>query len=100
MGASLSLRCFNRFGSSLSVFGNCRFGSTVSVFDNLCLGTDKHINFEGWKIGWDAGNNKYTFLKDGVAQQPITITPTGGMLHGTWTVESIVSASDRFLKRE
>jgi len=100
IGSSLSLRTFNRLGSSLSVFGNVRLGSRLTVFDNLCLDPSQKIKFEGWSIGWDAGTSKLQFTADGVAQPPLQMSTTGGELHGTWTVESIVSASDRRLKRQ
>lgn len=100
LGATLSLRSFSRLGSSMSLLGNVRLGSSLSIFDNICLHTDKVAKFEEWSIGWNAGSSMMQFLKDGVAQPPLTISPTGGQLHGTWTVESIVSASDRTLKRE
>jgi len=100
MGASLSLRSLARFGSSMSVVGNIRCGNQLAVFDNLCLSADKVVDFEGWKMSWTAATSKLIFKADSASQQPLTITPTGGELHGTWSVESIVSSSDRRLKRE
>jgi len=84
----------------MSLFGSVRLASSLSVLDKLCLNTGNVAKFEGWSMGWDSGSSKLRFLADGVVKPPLTITPTGGELHGTWTVESIVSASDRRLKHE
>lgn len=100
LGASLALRCLARLASSMSVFGCTRFGSTVAILDKVWLTPDKIVKFPGWSMAWDAVNSKFNFHADGVTKPPLVISPTGGELHGTWTAESIISASDRRLKRE
>jgi len=100
IGSTVSLRNLARFGASLSVLGATRFGQTLSVFDSVCIHPDKIVKVPGWSIAWDQSNAKLKFLKDGVSQQPLTVKPAGGDLHGTWMAESIISASDRRLKHD
>lgn len=102
MGSSLALRSFSRFGASMSIVGVARLGSRLSVFDNICMSPDKLVTFPegGWSMGWNNAASKLEFLKTGVTKSPLTLNSAGGDLHGTWSVESIVSASDRRLKRD
>jgi len=100
MGSSLSLRTFARFGSSLSVMGSVRLGSRLTVFDNICLDSSKVAKICGWSIKFNTAASRFQFIADSGGEIPLSITPTGGELHGVWSVESIVSASDRRLKRE
>eukprot|EP00928_Gymnodinium_smaydae_P084009 TRINITY_DN6723_c4_g1_i3.p1 TRINITY_DN6723_c4_g1~~TRINITY_DN6723_c4_g1_i3.p1 ORF type:complete len:352 (+),score=51.27 TRINITY_DN6723_c4_g1_i3:43-1098(+) len=99
MGASLSLRSFATIGAALSVVGIVRLGSTLSVFDSMQLSPGKAIRWPGWSVSYNVAGQKFAFTPDGGAS-PISITPTGGSLHGTWTTESILSSSDERLKRD
>jgi len=98
LGSSLSLRGFCRIGSAISLRGIGRIGSHLSVRDCLCVTTDALLQMPSWNIRWDSGASELQF-KTGTAK-PIALTATGGSLHGTWMSESIISASDRRLKRE
>jgi len=99
LGASLSLRSFARLGASLSIFARTQFGSTLSMYDGVSMAPGKVVAFPGgWTISYDAANSKMEFRKN-AGNPAFVITPTGGNLHGTWHAESIISASDRRLKR-
>lgn len=96
-GSSLSLRSFARLGSSLSVFGQFRLGSTLSILDNLYLGSGLHFGTGNTYIHFDAGSSELRIIASG--NKRLSLSGTGGTLHGTWASESIISASDRRLKR-
>jgi len=99
VGSSLSLRSFCRIGSAISLRGMGRIASHLSVGNALCITTDKILKLDDtWTINWDIGASQLQF-KVGAAK-PLHLTATGGSLHGTWMSESIISASDRRLKRE
>lgn len=99
VGSTLSLRSFSRLGSSLSVLGNTRMGSHLSVHDCLCIKTGNVLSLPGsFSLAWDSVSSEIQ-AKVGT-YKPLAITATGGSLHGTWSSESIISASDRRLKRE
>jgi hypothetical protein len=104
LGASMSLRSLVRFGSTLSILGGARLGSCISVFDEARLQTGKVIKFTSgspsppwWQMNWDTATNKFDFSLNSAI--PFSITPTGGSLHGTWSAESSISASDKGLKK-
>jgi hypothetical protein len=85
----------------MSVLGMTRVGDYVSVLDDLVLDNGKYLELSNaFTMQWDAGTSKLKFTRDGVATPPLVISATGGDLHGTWSAESIVSASDRRLKQE
>lgn len=100
LGSSLSLRSFSRMSASLSILGNVRFGATMSVIGKMEIQSDKIVQFPEWTLNWDAGNSKLKLTKDGVVKSPLVMSSTGGDLHGVWTLESILSASDRRLKHD
>jgi len=102
LGASLSLRCFFRLGSAVSLIGNCKLGNSFSMYDNVWLAPGKVLTFPGgWTISWDTSNNEFSFkTSSSSGSPPVVISTSGGRLHGTWATESIISASDRRLKRE
>lgn len=69
------------------------------MYDSVCLAPGKVLSFPGgWTISYDAANTKMEF-KQNAGDPAFVITPSGGNLHGTWRAESIISASDRRLKR-
>jgi len=96
-GSSLSLRQFARLGSSLSVKGMARLGNTLSVLGNLYVGSRVYFNGPNNYIYYDSGGSELRFHVGG--NKRMSISSTGGTLHGTWASESIISASDRRLKR-
>jgi len=103
MGAALSVRGFARIGSSLSVFDFVNLGSSLSVRSFIRMGsalTSDKINF--------GDTNSYTKYVSTPAKaietfvdntRGISVTATGGVLHGTWTSDNAVTTSDRRLKK-
>jgi len=99
LGASLALSRFARFGSAMAIVGGCHFGSSFAIMDSMCVGDGKAVQLQGWTVSWDSALSKLKFLQDSAVYVPLSVTPGGGHLHGTWSAESIVSASDRRLKQ-
>eukprot|EP00930_Biecheleria_cincta_P035761 TRINITY_DN24578_c0_g1_i1.p1 TRINITY_DN24578_c0_g1~~TRINITY_DN24578_c0_g1_i1.p1 ORF type:complete len:492 (+),score=51.04 TRINITY_DN24578_c0_g1_i1:98-1477(+) len=97
LGSSLALRCFSRLGSTLSGFGSARFGSTLAVHGNLYVGSRIYFNGPDNFMYYDTGASELRIHAGG--NKRMSISTTGGSLHGTWSSESIISASDRRLKR-
>jgi len=120
LGSSLSLRSLARLGSNLALFGCARFGSTVSVLDNLSLGSS--LSVRGFvRLGSslslvgklrvpdsiyfltsntylaDDGTDLKMYVK---GTKAMTVESDGGILHGSWSVESNLVTSDRRLKKE
>eukprot|EP00746_Dinoflagellata_sp_MGD_P146492 gnl/MRDRNA2_/MRDRNA2_78965_c0_seq2.p1 gnl/MRDRNA2_/MRDRNA2_78965_c0~~gnl/MRDRNA2_/MRDRNA2_78965_c0_seq2.p1 ORF type:complete len:419 (+),score=47.16 gnl/MRDRNA2_/MRDRNA2_78965_c0_seq2:2-1258(+) len=123
VGSSLSLRSANRFGSSLSLFANSRFGSTLSVVDLVHLGASLSLRSYG-RLGsafsviggiqisndlklWSAS----TFYYPSGSGQPSNVKKlsfpessgsglTGGIFHGTWVTDVMITTSDRRLKKD
>lgn len=102
LGSTLALRSFLRHGSAMSLVDVIRLGSTLSVFDSFCLSPGKIVKLPGWTISYDASSQDmhFTKLDSGGNSRPLTIVPSGGNLHGTWSADSIISSSDRRLKRK
>jgi hypothetical protein len=78
---SMSVLDFLHLGSSLSLRSFGRMGSSISVIGNLNVGGDT------------------TLYSSGSARALSTDT-AGGTLHGIWSSDNVVSASDRRLKRD
>eukprot|EP00445_Apocalathium_hangoei_P063519 CAMPEP_0204113546 /NCGR_PEP_ID=MMETSP0361-20130328/3722_1 /ASSEMBLY_ACC=CAM_ASM_000343 /TAXON_ID=268821 /ORGANISM="Scrippsiella Hangoei, Strain SHTV-5" /LENGTH=371 /DNA_ID=CAMNT_0051063927 /DNA_START=64 /DNA_END=1179 /DNA_ORIENTATION=+ len=97
LGSSLSLRSLTRLSSSLSIFGEMRLGSSLSVSDDLFFGSRLHFGTSDTYIHYDSGSTELRFYAGG--NKRMSVSSTGGDLHGTWSSESIISASDRRLKR-
>jgi len=97
VGSSLALRGFSRLGATLSVRGKARLGDTLSVHGNLVVGSRIYFNGPDNFMYYDTGASELRIHAGG--NKRMSITGTGGSLHGTWTSESIISASDRRLKR-
>jgi hypothetical protein len=105
LGSSLSLRSFGRVGSSVSVRGLSRFGSSMSVLDFLHLGSTMslrsfarigdYVSITGALKVTGAITAKYNGGSVG-----LSTSSTGGNLHGIWSSDNVVSASDRRLKRD
>jgi len=96
-GSTLALRQFSRMGATLSIFGQVRLGSTLSVLDNLFLGSGLHFGEGNTYIHYDQTSSELRVIAQG--NKRLSLSGTGGTLHGTWASESIISASDRRLKR-
>jgi hypothetical protein len=77
----MSVLDFLHLGSSLSLRSFSRMGSPISVSGNLNVGGDT------------------TLYSSGSARALSTDT-AGGTLHGIWSSDNVVSASDRRLKRD
>merc|ERR1712159_872358 len=105
LGSSLSLRSFGRMGSAVSVRGLSRFGSSMSVLDFLHLGSSlslrsfsrigDYVSITGALKVTGAITAKYNGGSVG-----LSTSSTGGNLHGIWSSDNVVSASDRRLKRD
>jgi len=98
LGSSLALRSFARLGSSLAIYGMCRSGSTLAIYDSIYVGSCLHFGTSGTHIRYDAATAELHVSAGG--QKRMSLSATGGNLHGTWHSESIISASDRRLKRD
>jgi len=104
VGSSLSLRSFGRVGSALSVLDFSSLGSTLSVRSNALCGGSAWIHGK-LKFGSDtyfepispspgpAGIQTYV-----QGTRVMSLSASGGTLHGTWTAETVVAVSDRRLK--
>merc|ERR1711896_86455 len=109
LGSSLSLRSFVRlcstvsvldfqhFGSSMSVRGIVRLGSGLSLASSLRLGD------EGKQVMWTTATTYIREVSGDVTvyvggSRSATFETDGGILHGSWNVESSLVTSDRRLK--
>jgi len=99
LGSSLSLRSFSRVGASMSLFGILRKATNSFVSDDSAVGDGSILKFPSWTVAYDSVNTKYAFTADGQAGPSWSISSDGGSLHGTWSADHIISASDRRLKR-
>merc|ERR1712139_281479 len=128
-GSSLSLRSFGRLGSSASVIGMRRFGSAVSVGDFVSLGSTLSLRsfsrfgssmsvLDFLHLGSSLSLRSFARIGDYVSvtgalkvsgaitakynggSMGLTTSTTGGTLHGIWSSDNVVSASDRRLKRD
>lgn len=82
LGSSLALRSFLRVGSSISLLGAYHFPSadTYIGYNSVAYSLEAHVN----------------------AQRTISLlsTPPGGILHGLWKADTILSTSDERLKKD
>lgn len=120
LGSSLALRQFMRCGSSLSLVEKVRLGSAVSVVDFAHFGSSLSVRSFvriGASLSVQAspslGGNKLTFTGNsggaiyaadgggGYSRRVSFPADTdGGVLHGTWVADAVVSVSDRRLKKK
>jgi len=91
LGSSISLRSFARLGSTLSIVGQLKIGSGS---DGIQLGADFNAGTSGTKIV-TSGQSVLVYA-GGV--KSATFESDGGILHGSWSVESALVTSDRRLK--
>jgi hypothetical protein len=91
LGSSVSLRSFARLGSTLSIVGQIKIGSDNT---GIQFGADYNANSVGTKI--IKNGNTIEVHAGGV--KSATFESDGGILHGSWSVESALVTSDRRLK--
>lgn len=95
LGASLSVVDFAHLGASLSIRSFLRSGSTISILGSLRLQSDfEFLNPDASIYARDAS---------GALTRRITFPSaanTGGVLHGYWTADSVISTSDRRFKTD
>uniref|UniRef100_A0A7S0AW37 Peptidase S74 domain-containing protein n=1 Tax=Pyrodinium bahamense TaxID=73915 RepID=A0A7S0AW37_9DINO len=103
LGASLALRGFARLGKSLSVLDYVELGSSLSVRSFLRFGSalaESTINFGNThsyaKYVSSPASSIELYVED---NRGLSVTSTGGVLHGTWTSDGAVTTSDRRLKK-
>merc|ERR1719162_680141 len=100
LGSSMSLRSFSRMGSSLSVLDFAHLGSSCSVRSFVRFGSIQSVVGQA-KFGAEV------YIGDGYARydssqlefyntaRGISITTSGGTLHGTWSSDAVLTSSDR-----
>eukprot|EP00439_Symbiodinium_sp_Y106_P069868 s1917_g12.t1 len=95
--AFLPLRQLAQPGSPSMPIGTACLESTLAVHDNVYPGFAIHFNGGNNYIYYDTGATELRVHAGGLKR--MSISSTGGSLHGTWSSESIISASDQRLKR-
>jgi len=122
LGSSLSLRSFARMGSAVSATGVSRFGSSVSIFDFLHLGSSLSLRsfsrfgssvsvLDFLHLGSSLSLRSFARLGShlsltgtldvyGTSTRTLATSTAGGTLHGVWSSDNVVSASDRRLKKD
>jgi len=106
IGSAMSVRSFLNLGSSFSLCGVARLGSSVSVMDFASFGSMVSVRsfikvsavFDGTMKSYMVLSTNNMYLYGGGARG-LTLSSTGGQLHGQWTVDQSFSTSDRRLKR-
>jgi len=84
LGSSLSVRCNVRLGSELAIHGNVRVPSSLQF-----LNSDTYMK--------ETSNGLFFYVSGSKA---MTVESDGGILHGSWNVESSLVTSDRRLKTD
>ncbi|CAE7943075.1 unnamed protein product [Symbiodinium sp. KB8] len=95
--AFLPLRQLAQPGSPSMPIGTACLESTLAVHENVYPGFAIHFNGANNYIYYDTGATELRVHAGGLKR--MSISSTGGSLHGTWSSESIISASDQRLKR-
>jgi hypothetical protein len=105
IGSSVSLRSFYRVGESVSVIDFVNLSSNISIRSFMRLGSTLSAFGNGiLRVG--AGKIELTsgtdlkFYATSSADRSMTVTGSGGKLHGTWTYETSFTQSDRRLKTD
>jgi len=96
-GKSLSVLDFQHFGSSMSVRGIVRLGSGLSLVSGL------RVPYTGKAIAFTTATTYITERSSNLevyvgGTKTATFEADGGILHGSWNVESSLVTSDRRLK--
>lgn len=101
LGSSLALRGFASVGSAISVLGFAHIGSSLSLRSFARFGSDLSIS---GNLLFSASN---TYIRESGSElevnvagaRAMSLTSSGGTLHGTWSADTVISTSDRRLKR-
>ncbi|CAJ1381751.1 unnamed protein product [Effrenium voratum] len=96
-GSSLPSRNFARPDAALLLCGKARLDSILVANGNLYPGFALYFNGPNNYIYYDTVATELRIHAGGLKR--MSISSTGGSLHGTWSSESIISASDERLKR-
>jgi hypothetical protein len=89
LGSSLSLRSFARHGSCLSVTGSLLAGGSLSLGSTVAFGaSDTYMRY----------NSGIEAVVGGT--RALSMSSSGGKLHGSWIADATVSTSDRRLKSD
>lgn len=89
----------------MSIFGGVRFGSSLSVLDFVQLGSTLSVGTimtDKIRTGLTSTYAQFSSTKIelyGEGTRGLTVTSTGGTLHGAWSSDATVTTSDRRLKR-
>lgn len=87
MGSSIAVLDFVNIGETLSVRQKAKFGQDIFAHGKLYFAEDTYLAQDS-----DA-------LKAVVkGESSLSLTSTGGTLHGTWFADTVISVSDRRLK--
>jgi len=102
IGSALSVFAFSHLGSSVSLRSFARLGSTLSSVGQMKIGSDAGIQF-GAEFNAGTSGTKIVTSSDTVivyagGVKSATFETDGGILHGSWSVESALVTSDRRLK--
>jgi len=89
LGSSVSIRGIVRCGGELSVSSNIRVGSNAITFANTVAGSATYVR---------EASNTLEFYVQG--SRSVTMESDGGILHGSWTMESTAVTSDRRMKKD
>lgn len=88
-----------RLGSAMSVLGFAHLGSSLSVRRGVKCGDNVYIQsalrFSDTTYLEAVSNNIQATVS---GTRSMSLTSTGGTLHGTWTADTVVAVSDRRLK--
>mmetsp|Transcript_12377 Transcript_12377/g.33247 ORF Transcript_12377/g.33247 Transcript_12377/m.33247 type:complete len:232 (-) Transcript_12377:73-768(-) len=83
----MSVLDFVHLGSTLSVRGDAKFGSDLFTYGKLYFTDTTYLEDVSGSLKATVGGNS-----------AMSLTNTGGTLHGTWYSDTVISVSDRRLK--
>lgn len=101
-GASMALRSVSRLGSSMALFGFLNMGASLSIrsfarlASNLAIQGKLQFSAANTYINYDTANSAVRAYVSG--SKSMSLTASGGTLHGTWSADTVVTVSDRRLK--
>lgn len=87
MGSSLAVLDFVHLGATLSVRSPTKFGKDIFAHGKLYFAEDTYLS-------QDSDSLKATVK----GESSLSLSSTGGTLHGTWFADTVISVSDRRLK--
>jgi len=100
VGSSISVRSFTRLGSSLSILNFAQLGSALSVRHLVRVGGDLTVGgalrFSETTYLDSSSGNLEAYVS---STRTLSLSSEGGTLHGLWSADTVVSLSDRRLKR-